>query len=134
MAAHSLHLSPPTPRMILPRILSIGLDQFLMGARSRLLRQAGFVVDEAYNLNAALALVASDLVDILVLCHTIPGNEQRWLISQVRNERWLIPIICIHMRDYELAENGCVRVSNDPVELLDAVKAAIPAGQPGKPL
>ncbi|HKD83001.1 MAG TPA: hypothetical protein VKH81_25150 [Candidatus Angelobacter sp.] len=120
--------------MILPHILSVGLDQFLMRSRSGLLRQAGFVVDEAYNLNAALAVVACDLVDILVLCHTIPRNEQRWLISQVRNERWLIPIICIHMRDYELAENGCVRVSNDPVELLDAVRAAVPASLPGKPV
>ena len=77
------------------RILSAGYDHELIQSRSLLLRQAGFVVDEAYSPLGILGLVKSASVDAVVICHTIPGNEQRWLISSVRKVHRLLPVICI---------------------------------------
>jgi DNA-binding response OmpR family regulator len=100
--------------MATPHIISAGYNLTLMKSRSMLLRHAGFVVDEAYNLMGVLGLVKSDSVDAIVLCHTMPGNEQCWLISFVRKVRRLLPIICIKGGDYGSPTEGCVITANEP--------------------
>jgi DNA-binding NtrC family response regulator len=106
-------------------ILSVGYDPQLMQTRSMLLRRAGFVVDEGYNLRSVLGCVKSDSIDALVLCHTIPENEQRWLISAVRKVRRLLPIICVRASVYDSPQEGCVVSTNEPREFLAAIGKAI---------
>jgi len=68
--------------MVIPHLLSVGYDPLLMRTRSFVLRQAGFTVDEAYNLNGALGLLMSDSIDAVLLCHTVPKDKQRSFIQQ----------------------------------------------------
>lgn len=110
--------------MVTPHLLSVGYDPLLMRTRSFVLRQAGFTVDEAYNLNGALGLLMSDSIDAVLLCHTIPKDKQRSFISAARRERRLLPIICIKAQDHEGQQQDCVSVGSDPDELLQAVKLA----------
>lgn len=99
-------------------ILSAGYDRELMQTRSMLLRHAGFVVDEAYTLAGVLSLVTSDSIDAVLLCHTIPRNECRWLISSIRDVRRLLPIICIKAGIYDSPQDECLITTNEPADLL----------------
>lgn len=109
---------------MIPHLLSVGYDPPLLRTRSFILRQAGFTVDEAYNLNGALGLVKSDSIDAVLLCHTVSQDKQRSFISAVRRARRLLPIICIRAHDHDVHQQDCVSVGSDPVELLEAVKSA----------
>lgn len=110
--------------MVIPHLLSVGYDPLLMRTRSFILRQAGFTVDEAYNLNGALGLLMSDSIDAVLLCHTVPKDKQHSFISAARRERRLLPIICIKGQDHEGQQQDCVSVGSDPDELLEAIKLA----------
>jgi DNA-binding response OmpR family regulator len=109
-------------------LLSVGYDPILMRSRSLVLRDAGFRVDEAYNVRGALDLVTSDSVDALVICHTLCKDDQRRLISGAREARRLLPIVCITTQGHELPEQGCVSVESDPVELVKSVRQALGDG------
>lgn len=115
------------------RIVSAGYDHDLMHTRSMVLRQAGFVVDEAYSPLGVLGLVKSDSIDAVLLCHTIPKDEQRWLIVSIRKARLLLPIISIKASVYDSAQDGCFIATNEPVDLLGVLRRAIqpPAFSPG---
>jgi len=113
--------------MVIPHLLSVGYDPLLMRTRSFVLRQAGFTVDEAYNLNGALGLLvsdSSDSIDAVLICHTVPKDKQRSFIAAAHRERRLLPIICIKSQDHEGNQQGCLSVGSDPDELLEAVKLA----------
>jgi len=114
-----------TPMATAFHILSAGYDHQLMQTRSMLLRHAGFMVDEAHDLMGVLGCVKSDSFDALVICHTIPENEQRWIISLVRRVRGLLPIICIRATVYGSAQEGCSVSTNEPGEFLAAIGKAI---------
>ena len=90
-----------------------------------MLRRAGFVVDEAYNLNAVLALVKADTVDAVLLCHTIPQEVQLSLISSLRQLRSRLPIVCLKHRECDPPQPGCVMAETEPVELIAAVCKAL---------
>ena len=113
--------------MLIPHLLSVGYDPVLMQTRSLLLRQAGYTVDEAYNLHGAFARLKSDSIDAVLLCHTIPQDEQRSFIAAARQLRRMLPIICIESQDHYAQRQSCLSVGSDPVQLLEAIKlAAIP--------
>jgi DNA-binding response OmpR family regulator len=119
--------------MLTPHLLSVGYDSVLMQTRSLLLRQAGFTVDEAYNLNGALARLKSDSIDAVLLCHTVPQDEQRSFIATARQLRRLLPIICIEGQDHYAQRKSCLSVGSDPAQLLETIKlAAIPPERSGK--
>jgi hypothetical protein len=108
-----------------PCVLSMGCDLHLMMARTLLLKSAGYVVDEAYDRTAAFSRAQCDSVDALLICHTVPKSERRWLIANVREKRRLLPILCLTLGFYELPDKECIGVENDPEELLNALRWAI---------
>lgn len=113
------------------QVLSFGYDRNLMASRSLLLRDSGFVVHEAFSRYQALSLTRSDLIDVLLICHTVPDNEAQVLVSAMRKQRLLIPILCIRETDYwASSRNGCIVASSTPQELLAAIRAAV-KGTPG---
>jgi DNA-binding response OmpR family regulator len=89
------------------------------------LRHAGFVVDEAFNLKGALGLVKLDLVDVLLLCHTLSKTEQRWLIAEVRKVRRMLPIVCVQSHDHDSPQADCTGAPNDPAGLVETVMLAL---------
>ena len=106
------------------RIVSVSYERTLMELRSQVLRLAGYAVDETHTLDDALRLSQTDAVDILLICHSVPRPEQRWLISQVHQKRRLLPVLCIGNQAYVSSTDGCVGIENTPAALLDAVKLA----------
>jgi DNA-binding response OmpR family regulator len=111
--------------MSLPHVLSVGYDRELIHVRSLVLRSAGFVVDEAHNLQGALCLVQLDSMEVLLLCHTVPRVERGYFIADVREMKPSLPIVCIKAHPHELRVPGCLSVENDPVALLKCLKLAI---------
>jgi len=90
------------------------------------MQSAGFTVDEAYSVADVLRLLRDDWVDILVICHTVPLNEQEQLIAALREVRELLPVICIAASEYEVWKDvraDCVNVQNSPVPLIHAVRS-----------
>jgi hypothetical protein len=108
-----------------PCILSMGGDPYLMTVRTLLLRSAGYVVDEAYERGAALSRAQCDSVDALLICHTVPKSERRWLIVNIREKRKLMPILCLTLGIHEVPDEGCISVESYPEELLNALRLAI---------
>jgi DNA-binding response OmpR family regulator len=107
-----------------PQILSVGADLTLMSSRSMLLRDAGYDVKEAFSVDKAVDLVASDSIDLVLICHTIRKNDRQVLITNVRKKPRLLPVLCIRSYAYEYAPPTCVAVDNDPDSLLKTVKLA----------
>jgi DNA-binding response OmpR family regulator len=105
-----------------PHILSVGANPTLMSSRSLILRSAGYLVKEAYTVGKAINLVEADSIDAVLICHTIPRDDQKVLISFVREKRRLMPILCIRSNAYESAPGTCTAVDNDPELLLNTVK------------
>lgn len=79
---------------------------------------------EAYTVGKAINLAAADSIDAVLICHTIPRDDQRVLISAVREKRGLMPILCIRSYAYESAPRTCTAVDNDPEALLKTLKLA----------
>ena len=96
-----------------------------MSIRTLLLQGAGYVVDEAYDRNAALSRAQCDSVDALLICHTVPKSERRWLIANVREKRQLMPILCLTSRIHLVSDDGSIEVENDPEKLMNALRQAI---------
>jgi DNA-binding NtrC family response regulator len=107
-----------------PHILSVGNNPTLMSSRSLILRSAGYFVEEAYTVSKAMNLISADSIDAILICHTIPQNDQQVLISHVREKRRLMPVLCIRSNAYESAPRTCIAVDNDPGLLLNTVKLA----------
>jgi hypothetical protein len=106
-------------------IVSAGYDSHLMQTRSLVLRHSGFVVDEAYNPWGVLGVIKAGSVDAVVLCHTIPKDEQRRLILSIRKLRCLLPIISIEASIYDSPQEDCLRSTNEPDYLLATIGKAI---------
>src|SRR5205807_6821051 len=74
-----------------PHILSVGNNPSLMASRTMILRGAGYLVEQAHTVDKAISLVAEDFIDAMLICHTVPRNDQQVLISAARRKRPLIP-------------------------------------------
>ena len=114
--------------VIPPHILSVGYDRHLMSVRSMVLRQVGYIVIEAYSLRDALHLMHSDSVDLVLICHTVPASQQDKLINAIREQRRLMPVLCITACDGS-AQRECVNVENSPQAMIDAVRLAAQASE-----
>ena len=108
-----------------PHILSVGNDSTLMASRTLILRGAGYFVEEAYTVDKAINLVEADSIDAMLICHTIPQDDQKALISFVREKRRLMPVLCIRAFPYQSAPRTCTAVDHEPEALLHALKLAI---------
>jgi DNA-binding response OmpR family regulator len=105
-------------------ILSVGANPILMSSRTLILRSAGYLVEEAYTVDKAINLVEADSIDAMLICHTIPKDDQKVLIAVVRDKRKLMPVLCIRSSAYETAPRTCVAVDNEPEALLNTLKLA----------
>lgn len=107
------------------KILSIGRDRQLMASRSLVLRHAGYTVQEVYTSRQAVEQARSDLVDLILICHTLSELERHLLISRIRKQR-MVPILCIRDSDFSAGSaDGCKLVPSAPAELVAAVGSAV---------
>jgi hypothetical protein len=68
----------------------------------------------------------NDLVDLVVICHTVPLKEEEQLIAALGEVRELLPVICMAASEYQVGKDvrtDCVNVQNSPVPLINAVRS-----------
>ncbi|HZD94236.1 MAG TPA: hypothetical protein VE133_08280 [Candidatus Sulfotelmatobacter sp.] len=107
------------------RILSVGHDHHVLSLRSQILQLAGFDVIEAYSSSDALRLAQSDAVDLVLICHTIPKQEQRGLIAGIRQHRRLMPILRVIAHQFAISAEDRLPADHVPTLLLDALQQAV---------
>lgn len=117
----------PSVAISTTRVVAFGYDRMLVGLRCRILRMSGYEVEETFTSAEAAEAVQSDLMDALIICHTVPSEERERLARMVRNRRKLMPILCIRAHQHDLIPSGCTSVDNSPVAILDAVQEAVRA-------
>jgi DNA-binding response OmpR family regulator len=110
--------------MAIPRILLIGKDPSLMSTRKSLLLAAGYDVEEASAVDMAISLAVSDLIDVTIICYTVFQSERHLFISTVRQQRQLLPILCLRSYPYQTVPQTCIAVENKPEVLLNAIAQA----------
>jgi hypothetical protein len=84
LAFLALRLSVSNYGVATRRILSLSYDRSLMSIRCAILRSAGYQIVEVYSLDDALRFARLDAIDVLLICHTVPKEEQCKLTLSVR--------------------------------------------------
>ncbi len=123
--AHNSSEALPSVAISKTRVVAFGYDRLLVGLRSRVLRLSGYEVEETFSIAEASKSAQSDLIDALVICHTVPLDEKEQLVLAVRRTRKLMPILCVQAYQHDLIPDDCFSVENSPVGMLDAMREAI---------
>lgn len=105
-------------------ILSAGRDASLLGTRNAVLRAEGYSVVTAVTAAEIVDLFFAGDYDMVVLCHTIPALERQKIIRLMRNHAPSTPVMVLTSHDGQQADDGAVRVRNNPKELVEAVALA----------
>jgi CheY-like chemotaxis protein len=100
----------------------------LIAMRSRVLSSAGYTVEESDSLNRAIYLLESDLIDAVLICHTVPRSDQQLLVMAAKAKRRLLPVLFLRVYANERSTEDRIVVGNDPVALLNAVRLATNRG------
>jgi DNA-binding response OmpR family regulator len=116
--------------MLPPVLLSFGYDKTMLATRSMVLRRAGYSVEEVTRWSDAYRRAQSDVVDALLICHTVPLNEQGILVSAVRANRRLLPIFFVSSQyGHPTTIEGCTPIGKDSARLLKALHVAFRRSQ-----
>jgi CheY-like chemotaxis protein len=115
---------PNFPHYVMARasILEVGHATELLQTRSLVLRNAGYQVIEETDIKRALSLAQSDQIDIVMLCHSLYRKEAAWLARMLREERSLLPIVCVVSNLTDEIPPGCWSAPASPDELLDTLE------------
>jgi CheY-like chemotaxis protein len=65
-------------------VLSLGLDPVLLQTRSEVLRAAGYLVHTATSTDAAIQMLVSGDLDLVVICHSLPARERSRVIAAIK--------------------------------------------------
>jgi len=77
------------------RVISFGYDPMLMTIRALLLRKARYKVLNTCSQQTVFTQLESRVFQLLIICHTVPADEQEFLIRCVRT-RWPdVRIVCL---------------------------------------
>lgn len=110
------------------RVLSLGYDPTLMPIRTMLMKQAGYHVVEAYSCPQALAEIARDSIDLVVICHSVPTDELEPLIAEVKSIWPDLPVLCLTLTTIYVPDIGCKAAHNTAPEFLEDISKALPHG------
>jgi len=107
-------------------VLCVGKQPQLLALRDTVLRMEGYGVIDAYSAEEALRMFVSSDVDIVVICHSIPVQVRRWLVSAMKEARPLTPVIALHEAyDYVTEADLSVDQLAGPEVLLEAIAALL---------
>jgi DNA-binding response OmpR family regulator len=108
-------------------ILSVGLKQQLMRPRTAVLRSKGYVVLESFSIDDGLEAFRSiDIIDVAILCHSIPQVQQSKLATAMKAFRPLTPVLAL-IRGFGQVEAADFSLGSlsGPEELLDCVRSLL---------
>jgi hypothetical protein len=89
------------------------------------IRAAGYQVGEAYSCLQALSEIKRDSIDLILICHTVPVDEQQQLIAQAKSIRPDLPILCLASAIHSHAED-CTPACTTAPDLLENIRQALP--------
>ena len=107
-------------------ILSLGYDSHLMHIRTLLLQRHGYQVEEAYSCSEALGVFSQHSIDLLVICHSVPADEQERLIAEVKSIQPDLPVLCLALPNISLDAIGCTPACSTAPMFLEDVSKALP--------
>jgi len=107
-------------------ILCVGQQRNLLAVRDTVLRTEGYRVIEAYSADEALRIFASTDVDIVVICHSIPAQSRRRLVTAMKELRPLTPVVALHEAfDYITEADLSVDQLSGPEILLEGLASLL---------
>ncbi|HZE25361.1 MAG TPA: hypothetical protein VE054_15300 [Blattabacteriaceae bacterium] len=107
-------------------ILSFGYDPVLMRIRTLLLENAGYHTVEVFSWGDALNQLKARPFDVLLICHTVPVEEQTALVESIRPLLKTMPILCLSPDRFKKSVQNCSAASSIAPDFLDDVKKVLP--------
>ncbi len=98
-------------------VLSVGTDSQLLGTRNAVLRQAGYFVTPAHSALEALEKFFGGDFDLVVICHSVPVEEQQKLAELIHRFSPSVPVVVI-VAESENRSFADAQIPNDPHSLI----------------
>ena len=110
-------------------VLCVGHQRQLLALRNTILRSEGYRVIETYTVEEAVEIFYSTDVDIVVICHSIPTQSRKRLVTVMKQARPLIPVIALQAYDLITEADLSIDHLAGPEALVEAL-----AGLPKRPI
>jgi hypothetical protein len=93
----------------------------LVETRSQVLRTAGYIVIPAFTPRQAIDEFARGDFDLVLLCHSIPGDIRERLVNIIRAHTSRTPIVSVASFNGQYDDFADATIENDPNLLLDSL-------------
>jgi len=100
----------------------VGSDRVLIETRSQVLRTAGYIVVKAFTPRQAIDEFVRGDFDLVLLCHSIPGNARERLVSVIREHTSRTPIVSVASFDGQFDGFADATIENDPNLLIASLR------------
>jgi DNA-binding response OmpR family regulator len=107
----------------------VGRDRVLVETRSQVLRTAGYTVVPAFTPRQAVDEFVRGDFDLILLCHSIPGDARERLASVIREHTSRTPIISVASFDGQFDDFADATIENDPNSLIDSLREVLHRGK-----
>jgi hypothetical protein len=107
------------------RILSLGYEPVLMAVRALLLRQAGYQVQNTFSRERVMRHLGGGEFHLLIICHTVPADEQSSLIASVRRLRPGLRIVCLSPLPAPSMRHGCAVAAATAPEFIEDIEQVL---------
>ena len=107
------------------RVISFGYDPMLMNIRALLLRKARYQVLNTSSQEAVLAQLGSRVFQLLIICHTVPAEEQDLLIGAIHSHWPEVRVVCLSRVPALSKPDRCMAASTAP-EFLEDIRRVLP--------
>lgn len=106
-------------------VLMVGRDRVLAETRSQVLRTAGYIVVPAFNPQQAIDEFLRGDFDLVLLCHSIPADTRKRLVSVLREHTSRIPIVSVASFDDQFDGVADATIENDPYLLINGLREVL---------
>ena len=106
-------------------ILAVGKNPALLENRSRILRNAGYIVDSEYSVRDAIERFKQGDFDLVLLCHSMPVHDRKRLTQSIRAFGSLTPIVSVApLNTYIMDIFADAMIEDAPEKLLSGIHGA----------
>jgi len=110
-------------------ILMVGRERILGETRSQVLRTAGYIVVSVFTPRQAIDEFVRGDFDLVLLCHSIPGDARERLVSAIREHTSRTPIVSVASFDGQFDGFADATIENDPHSLIDRLREVLHQGR-----
>jgi DNA-binding response OmpR family regulator len=113
--------------MTADRILHIGFDCVLSDTRRMLLEQRGYLVASVFGKEEAAALLLSEGLDLIMVCHSAKKPNRREIVRECRTCAPSTPVLALLRPHESFEEADCQTEMDEPEQWLRAVESCLEA-------